>query len=133
LSVAGNALVGDDAHGWVLADDGATQVGDLDGDLAGAFFWGGLRECKCPGGGCCREGADEASSRPMSHECFMVEDVVGCRQCFVGLGRGWGTADPSTALRSVRDDKSEGGAFSRDWIVAEKNSRSLHFATLRSG
>ena len=33
------------------------------------------------------------------------------------------TADPSTALRSGRDDKFE----------TEKNNRSLHYAALRSG
>jgi nickel/cobalt exporter len=31
-----------------------------------------------------------------------------------------GTADPSTALRSGRDDKGEGGAFSKDRLVAER-------------
>jgi ABC-type nickel/cobalt efflux system permease component RcnA len=31
-----------------------------------------------------------------------------------------GTADPSTTLRSGRDDKGEGGAFSKDRLVAER-------------
>src|SRR3984885_14214899 len=31
-----------------------------------------------------------------------------------------GTADPSTSLRSGRDDKGEGGAFSNDRLVAER-------------
>ena len=43
------------------------------------------------------------------------------------------TADPSTALRFGRDDKGEGGAFSEERLVDDWNSRSLHFATLRSG
>ena len=29
------------------------------------------------------------------------------------------TADPSTALRSGRDDKGEGGAFSKDWLAED--------------
>jgi hypothetical protein len=32
-----------------------------------------------------------------------------------------------------RDDKGDGGALREDWLVAERNSRSLHFAPLRSG
>jgi hypothetical protein len=36
-----------------------------------------------------------------------------------------GTADPSTALRSGRDDKGESGVPGEDWLVAEWNSRSL--------
>ena len=42
----------------------------------------------------------------------------------------WRTADPSTALRSGRDDKSEGGAFSREWLVDDRTagpSTSLRF------
>jgi hypothetical protein len=34
-----------------------------------------------------------------------------------------GTADPSTSLRFGRDDKGEGGASSRDGIVAESGLR----------
>jgi hypothetical protein len=40
-----------------------------------------------------------------------------------------GTADPSTTLRSGRDDKGECGALREGWLVAEGNSRSLHYAT----
>ena len=43
------------------------------------------------------------------------------------------TADPSTSLRSGGDDKGESGASREDWLVAERNSRSLHCATLRVG
>jgi hypothetical protein len=37
------------------------------------------------------------------------------------------------SLRSRRDDKGEGGASSQERLVVDWNSRSLHFATLRSG
>jgi hypothetical protein len=37
------------------------------------------------------------------------------------------------SLHFGRDDKGEGGALSEDWFVAEWNSRSLQFASLRSG
>jgi hypothetical protein len=46
--------------------------------------------------------------------------LFGGRVCYGELGRAEGrTADPSTALRSGRDDKGERGAFSGDWFVDE--------------
>jgi hypothetical protein len=40
---------------------------------------------------------------------------VGVKKTFPGRVRR--TADPSTSLRSGRDDKGDGGAFSRHWLL----------------
>jgi hypothetical protein len=34
------------------------------------------------------------------------------------------------SLHFGRDDKGEGGALREGWLVAERNSRSLHFASV---
>jgi hypothetical protein len=55
-----------------------------------------------------------------------IADLEGTRALLFGVevyerfGTSEGrTADPSTALRSGRDDKEEDGASSRQWILAE--------------
>jgi hypothetical protein len=62
------------------------------------------------------------------------DNSVECCGLLRGFGRTAGrTADPSTSLRFGRDDKGEVGAFREGWLVDDWNSRSLHFASLRSG
>jgi hypothetical protein len=65
--------------------------------------------------------------------------LVALTQCMRPSLRKGAYAAPSSAawqeirVRSGRDDKEEWGAFSRDWLADEGNSRSLHCASLRSG
>jgi hypothetical protein len=53
--------------------------------------------------------------------------------CYGEFGKAeWRTADPSTSLRSGRDDKGWGGAFSRERLVDDRNSRPRS-TSLRAG
>jgi hypothetical protein len=60
---------------------------------------------------------------------MQIHYATPCRKAFPGRVRG--TADPSTALRSGRDDKGEGGALREDWLVAGKTADPS--TALRSG
>ncbi len=56
---------------------------------------------------------------------------VGCWGGKTLPGKIRGTADPSTPLRCGRDDKGEGGALRKDWLVAEETAGPS--TALRSG